>query len=232
MNSRQNPQELKIVQSWIENAAPWGDAIRTSAIPSRETVTNQAILDAVSSMAPRHVLDVGCGEGWLARSLYPLGMRVVGIDIVPQLIARAVASGGGEFHVVDYASMAKRQWQGGLFDAAVCNFSLLGHESVESLIGALPFYLGQPGILIIQTLHPVASCGDEPYQDGWRSGSWAGFSSEFTNPAPWYFRTLESWSAMLQRNGFEILERREPRAAGAAAPASVIWICRAQGAVE
>jgi 2-polyprenyl-3-methyl-5-hydroxy-6-metoxy-1,4-benzoquinol methylase len=229
MNSRQDPQELKIIESWMDNAAPWSEAIRASAIPSRKAVTNQAILDAVTSMAPRRVLDVGCGEGWLARSLCSLGMQTVGVDIVPDLIARAVALGGGEFHVVDYVSMSKRLWRGGPFDAAVCNFSLLGNESVESLIAALPFYLDQRGILIIQTLHPVPSCGDNPYADGWRSGSWAGFGSEFSNPAPWYFRTLESWSAMLQRNGFDILERREPRAARAAAPASVIWICRAQG---
>jgi 2-polyprenyl-3-methyl-5-hydroxy-6-metoxy-1,4-benzoquinol methylase len=229
MNSPQDPQELKIIQSWMDNAAPWSEAIRASAIPSREAVTNQAILDAVSNMAPRRVLDVGCGEGWLARSLCALRVQTVGVDIVPDLIARAVALGGGEFHVVDYVSMAKREWRGGPFDAAVCNFSLLGNESVESLIAALPFYLDRAGILIIQTLHPLAARGDKPYEDGWRSGSWAGFGSEFSNPAPWYFRTLESWSAMLQRNGFDILERREPRAPRAAVPASVIWICRAQG---
>ncbi len=78
------------------------------------------------------------------------------------------------------------------FDAAVCNFSLLGRESVDSLIAALPRYLGDPGYLIIQTLHPIAACGEQPIEDGWREGSWLGFSSDFNNPAPWYFRTLES----------------------------------------
>ena len=80
----------------------------------------------------------------------------------------------------------------------MCNFSLLGKESVDSLIAALPFYLDDTGYLIIQTLHPVAACGDNPYQDGWREGSWLGFSNDFSDPAPWYFRTVDSWSALLK----------------------------------
>jgi hypothetical protein len=123
-------------------------------------------------------------------------------------------------------SIANRQWRGGPFDAAVCNFSLLGRESVDSLIAALPWYLNDPGYLIIQTLHPVAACGEQSYQDGWREGTWLGFSSDFHDPAPWYFRTLENWTVLLQRCGFDILERREPKAAGAVTPASAIWIGR------
>jgi hypothetical protein len=155
-------------------------------------------------------------------------MTVTGVDIVPELIALAVAAGGtagnATFLVQEYESIASRRWHGGPFDAAVCNFSLLGEASVDSLIAAVPYYLEQPGYLIIQTLHPVAACGAVPYQDGWREGSWQGFSGTFRDPGPWYFRTLASWRALLERCGFDILECREPRAAGAVTPASVIWI--------
>jgi 2-polyprenyl-3-methyl-5-hydroxy-6-metoxy-1,4-benzoquinol methylase len=242
MNSLQDPRELQIIRSWYSNARAWSHAIRTASIASRQLVTNRAIIDAVSSLSPQRVLDLGCGEGWLARALLALGMGVVGTDIVPDLIARACASGGlelnggelnvGEFHVCDYASMANRQWCHGPFDAIVCNFSLLGKESVESLVAALPFYLRDPGHLIIQTLHPIAACGDAAYEDGWREGSWLGFSSDFSDPAPWYFRTIESWSALLQRCDFEILECREPCAANAVTPASILWISKARRSAQ
>jgi 2-polyprenyl-3-methyl-5-hydroxy-6-metoxy-1,4-benzoquinol methylase len=231
MNS-QDPQEQEIIRSWHCNAAPWARAIRAASIASRKLVTDQAIIAAVASVSCRRILDIGCGEGWLARALGDLGMSVTGIDVVPELIAqaaampRASASGSAAFQVQDYASIANRQWRCGPFDAAVCNFSLLGRESVDSLIAALPRYLDDPGYLIIQTLHPVAACGAQPYQDGWRQGSWLGFSHDFNNPAPWYFRTLETWMALVQRCGFDILECREPKAAGAVTPASVIWICK------
>jgi 2-polyprenyl-3-methyl-5-hydroxy-6-metoxy-1,4-benzoquinol methylase len=230
-----DPREQEIIRSWYSNAAPWSHAIRTASIASRRLVTNRAILDAVSSVSPSRVLDIGCGEGWLSLALTGQGMSVTGIDVVPELIAQAASqaisqaeaspsSPRAQFLVQDYSSIASRQWSAGPFDAAVCNFSLLGADSVETLIGALPFYLEKHGRLIIQTLHPVAACGDLPYEDGWRKGSWLGFSSDFRDPAPWYFRTTESWQAMLQRCGFEILECREPTAAGAVTPASIIWI--------
>jgi 2-polyprenyl-3-methyl-5-hydroxy-6-metoxy-1,4-benzoquinol methylase len=240
MNSPDS-REQEIIRSWHSNAAPWSEAIRMASIASRKLVTNQAIIDAVASVAPSRVLDIGCGEGWLARALSALGMRVTGVDIVPELIAQAVASsntpaghansagtmpGSAAFLVQDYASIAGRQWRGGPFDAAVCNFSLLGLESVDSLIAAVPHYLDRSGYLIIQTLHPVAACGAQPYRDGWREGSWQGFSGKFRDPGPWYFRTLESWRALIERCGFDILECREPKAAGAATPASVIWISK------
>jgi SAM-dependent methyltransferase len=225
-----DPRELQIIRSWYSNAQAWSNAIRTASIASRKLVTDQAIIDAVSSIASSRILDIGCGEGWLARALSALGRRVVGVDVVPDLVARAVASGGAEFHVVDYASIAQRQLHLGPFDAAVCNFSLLGEESVESLIAGLPCYLDDPGYLIIQTLHPIAACGDTAYQDGWREGNWTGFSSDFSNPAPWYFRTVESWCALLERCDFDILECREPKAAGAVTPASMIWICKTRSA--
>jgi hypothetical protein len=80
--------------------------------------------------------------------------------------------------------------------------------------------------LIIQTLHPVAACGDAPYQDGWRAGTWRGFSSDFVDPAPWYFRTVETWQSLLKRCGFDLVETREPKAAQATVPSSIIWICK------
>jgi hypothetical protein len=176
------------------------------------------------------------------------GMQTVGVDIVPDLIQQALASsgeavaqggeavaqggeaiakGGAEFQVQDYAAIAKREWRCLPCGAAVCNFSLLGNESVESLIAALPYYLDADKLLVIQTLHPLTACGAQPYQDGWREGSWCGFSSEFSNPAPWYFRTVESWHALLERSGFAVKQCIEPRIAAAAPPASIIWVCSA-----
>jgi len=84
--------------------------------------------------------------------------------------------------------------------------------------------LTKRGTLIIQTLHPVAASGDLPYEDGWRQGSWAGFSEDFSDPAPWYFRTLDSWKRLLDEAGFRPLEIREPIHPGTGKPASVIFI--------
>ncbi|MDQ1811842.1 hypothetical protein RBA41_00850 [Massilia sp. CCM 9210] len=41
------------------------------------------------------------------------------------------------------------------------------------------------GALIVQAMHPAAACAAGDCRDGWRAGSWAGFSDAFSDPAPW-----------------------------------------------
>jgi 2-polyprenyl-3-methyl-5-hydroxy-6-metoxy-1,4-benzoquinol methylase len=232
MNNPPDANEAQIIRSWNANAKPWTKAVQAGSIRSRQLVTDRAIVDAILSVGPRRVLDLGCGEGWLARSLSAAGIQVTGVDAVPELIAEARRLGGGEFHLQAYDAIANGQWRSGPFDAVACNFSLLGKESVDSLIRGLGGCLCAAGYLIVQTLHPVAACGDNPYQDGWRPGSWLGFSSEFRDPAPWYFRTLESWISMLRRSGFELIECREPTAPDGLAPSSVIFVGKRCGAEQ
>ena len=225
MNSVRDSEEQHIVRSWHANAEPWSRAVRTGSIASRTLATDGAIIEALAALRVQPVLDVGCGEGWLTRALNTRGIRTAGIDMVPKLIAQA-QNLGGEFHVIDYAELASRQLPWGRFAAAVCNFSLLGADSVASLLAVLPRHLTTGAWLVIQTLHPRAACGDLPYADGWRAGSWRGCGEDFSDPPPWYFRTLESWGELIARSGFVLEESREPALPGTQVPASVIFICR------
>ena len=215
--------DARIVDSWRKNASPWTTAVRENQIASRALVTNKAIVDAVLSRSPRTVLDIGCGEGWLARALAEHGVSTVGVDVVPALIEQARKAGGGEFRISSYEDIAAGRLDVSV-DLVVANFSLIGKESVEGVIRRAPSLLNSGGSFVIQTLHPVASCGDESYADGWRTGSWGGFSEEFSDPAPWYFRTMESWETLLADSGFRILEMREPVHPETGKPASVIFI--------
>lgn len=223
MNSVRDSEERHIVRSWHANADPWSRAVRTGSIASRTLATDRAIIEALAALKPQRVLDVGCGEGWLTRALNARGIGAVGIDMVPKLIAHAREL-GGEFHVIDYAMLAAGEPPIGRFDAAVCNFSLLGDDSVAGVLSALPRHLGKGGRLLIQTLHPKAACGELPYEDGWRAGSWQGCGANFSDPPPWYFRTLESWGELIERSGFVLEAQHEPMLPGTATPASVIFI--------
>ena len=215
----------KVVDSWRKNAAPWTTAVRERQIESRRLVTDDAIVRAVLAGAPETVLDVGCGEGWLARALAAQGVKVTGTDVVPELIDRARQLGGGDFRVMSYEEITA----GALterFDAVVANFALIGAETVDALIASVPGLLKPGGRLIVQTLHPVVACGDHPYENGWRPGSWAGFSDEFSDPAPWYFRTMESWESVIAASGLRLEQRLEPVNPVTGKPASAIFIAR------
>jgi 2-polyprenyl-3-methyl-5-hydroxy-6-metoxy-1,4-benzoquinol methylase len=215
--------DRRIIDSWHSNAAPWTLAVRQRQIESRRLVTDQAIVEAVVSRAPGSVLDLGCGEGWLARALAERGLQVVGVDVVAQLIEQAHRAGGGDFRLASYQQIAA----GALAvraDLVVCNFSLLGKGCVEALMRAMPDLLTPGGALIVQTLHPAFAGGDAVYQDGWREGSWLGFDAAFSNPAPWYFRTLAGWIELFTHNGLQLLEVREPLHPGSGRPASILFI--------
>ncbi len=223
--------DSQIIESWNKNAAPWITAVRKGEIESRVLVTNEAITTAILDQAPQSVLDIGCGEGWLARALCEKGIKVHGIDVVEELIQKAQELGGGEFRCMAYENLDASLFMRG-FDLAVCNFSLLGKESVERIFRQVPELLNNSGVFVVQTAHPLTANGDSPYEDGWRPGSWAGFSEDFSDPAPWYFRTIESWKELFFQSGFSLDQIIEPLHPKTQKPASIIFIGRLEKAMN
>ena len=214
--------EQQILESWRQNAQPWTRAVRNHEIASRTRVTNKAIVDTVLEYAPASLLDVGCGEGWLVRELAGRGVEARGVDGVPSLIESACTA-GGNFEALPYADLASAAGRLAA-DVVVCNFSLLGEQSTEQVLGAVPQLIGANGHFIVQTLHPWTACGEGSYQDGWRVGSWDGFSGDFSNPAPWYFRTLEGWLRLFSRFSLQPVACHEPIDAQTGRPASILFV--------
>ena len=218
----------KIIDSWRRNAAPWSTAVREGQIDSRRLVTDRAILEAVMRQAPATALDIGCGEGWLSRALGEHGITTIGVDVVPELVEAArLAAPAGDYRVASYEAIAA----GALdvrVDVAVANFSLIGKEAVDALVRRIPSLLVPRGRLIVQTLHPASTLGELPYVDGWRPGSWAGFSPSFTDPAPWFFRTLATWVTLIIESGFVVRELAEPLHPHTLKPASLLIVAEAK----
>lgn len=216
-----------LLQSWIENAGEWTDAVRSGAIESRRLVTDRAIIEAVLARRPRRVLDLGCGEGWLVRSLAEHGIESVGLDGSPDLIHAAKAAGGGTFHVCSYADLAADVGQIGTgFEVVTANFALL-HAEIMPLLRSLRSVFAPGGAIVVQTMHPWAVSGT--YRDGWREEDFRGFPGEW-QPMPWYFRTLGSWIAVLRECGYVIVDLREPGHPETRVPLSLLLVAERQEA--
>jgi 2-polyprenyl-3-methyl-5-hydroxy-6-metoxy-1,4-benzoquinol methylase len=230
----QREQEDRIVDSWQQNATPWTRAVREGEIGSRVAVTNGAILSVLRALGPARLLDVGCGEGWLCHGLAREGTACVGVDMIPDLVeaARAAHPAGAApatYLVHDYDAIAAGALHAAgsaPFDVIVSNFALIGDRPVARLLQALPALLAPGGRVVIQTLHPVMSSLDAPYQDGWREGSWSGFAADFRDPAPWYFRTISGWVALLGESGLTLERMIEPVHPETGRPASLILMAR------
>ena len=214
--------ETTLLQSWHHNAQAWIEAIRTGAIESRLTVTDQAMLLVVQSRQPERVLDLGCGEGWLLRALTDRAIEAVGVDGDATLVEAARAAGAAPVHLASYEQLAEAAVDIGRDYNLICaNFALL-HQDIIPLLGAMNSLLAPGGALVIQTLHPwAAAAGD--YQDGWRQETFAGFKGQW-QPMPWYFRTLSSWLNALDMAGFVLAGLQEPQHPQSPVPQSLLLV--------
>ncbi|WP_444921305.1 class I SAM-dependent methyltransferase [Microbulbifer sp. CnH-101-G] len=213
----------KVLRSWHNNADEWVRVIDRAAIPSRKLITDRAIVEATLAHNPASVLDIGCGEGWLARRLSAEGIEVWGIDGVADLVCEAQRRGQERqhFRTLSYEALGPQAFES-KFDLIVCNFSLIGERSTNAVFRNACSLLNPQGYLLVQTLHPLLSCGDENYQDGWRPGSWEGIEGDFQEAAPWYFRTVSSWVHLFIEHGLELTTLREPINPTSGKPASLI----------
>ncbi|WDE03350.1 class I SAM-dependent methyltransferase [Thalassomonas viridans] len=236
-----NLSDQHIIDSWLKNAKPWTAAIDNDEIASRVEVTNAAVIDVLlklctqksSGSQPLKLLDLGCGEGWLMRALDKArkeagdvaAIDMLGTDIVPELIANAEKQGVGRFKTLSYEDLSFENLNE-RFDVIVCNFSLLGEQSVNRVFAQMRHLLSDDGAFVVQTLHPVSACGELPYRDGWRNGSWQGFSGDFVDPPPWYFRTLPGWLALFTDNALTFPDIIEPKKCNNSVPLSVIFVAK------
>nr|WP_281242922.1 class I SAM-dependent methyltransferase [Halomonas muralis] len=215
--------------SWDCNAQAWTQAIREGLVASRR-VTDAAIVAAMLEHAPRRVLDLGCGEGWLSRELTTRNVAAVGVDACEALVESAREQ-GGDCHALDYATLASAQRVDlptalhSDFDIIVANFSLLD-EDVGALLRRVTEWLAPGGRLLIQTLHPWAALGDEEYRSGWRREDFQAFGSDFSASMPWYYRPLGDWLTLLASAGLSLERLEEPLHPETHRPLSILMHCR------
>ncbi len=215
----------EIRRSWDVNAAAWVSAVREDAISSRAAGTNAAIVEAVGPTRPCRVLDVGCGEGWLARELARSGCQVIGFDGSVELIGRAKEQHDARFLQINYAQLiCDPALIDGAFDRIVCNYSLF-EENITALLGVLLSMLAPQGRILIQTLHPSrALATSEGYMSGWRTETFETMGDGFRSSMPYYFRTFARWCSELHDAGLILSRCSEPVSSESGMPLSLILI--------
>ena len=234
-------KEKQILGSWNTNAQSWVKVLGENSIASR-AVTNPAIISAINTHSSGSVLDMGCGEGWLSRALAKNGFKTFGLDATKLLIDAARAQSESlDFACISFEAIVS--WSLGKldspiledfekvpFDAAVFNFCLYEEEGLIDLFSALKRFLKVEGKIFIQTIHPMSmnAMGLE-YRSQWLEDAWKGLPAGFIDGHPWYFRTLEEWTAVFEASGLRIDRIYEPTGKGALQPSSVIFVLEKLG---
>jgi ubiquinone/menaquinone biosynthesis C-methylase UbiE len=110
MRSRHDEITQVIRHHWDGRASTFDDKIGHSLSNDEQRKAWLDLLSRLAGRAPRRVLDVGCGTGFLALRFAELGHTVTGIDLSPQMIDRArlkaeQARGQIDFRVGDAAAL-------------------------------------------------------------------------------------------------------------------------------
>jgi SAM-dependent methyltransferase len=125
----------------------------------------------------RRVLDIGCGEGQVARHLVGLGVEVIGLDPTPSQIGAAQARGGGPAYARARADALPCRSE--TFDGVLVCLALEHVDAFEATIGEVARTLARHGHFLLVLCHPLLQApesgwiddrvGDERY---WRIGSY------------------------------------------------------------
>ncbi len=216
--------EQEILKSWNENADEWINTLEEKKISSRE-ITNKAIVDVISELGTKKILDCGCGEGWLTRSMTKIGKNCVGIDATSKLIENAKSKGSETFHIMSYDDISSEvQIPESPFDTVVFNFCLYLKDGLLQLFEGIKKVILKNGYIVIQTIHPYfLKQQGLPLKSQWISDSWIGLSGDFKDGHKWYARTFEDWMTEFSKSGLDLKKRIEVRDSENI-PVSVIFI--------
>jgi SAM-dependent methyltransferase len=146
----------ELSQAWEQNAAAWIAWAREPGHDSYWQFHRDLFLELVPPPRGR-TLDIGCGEGRLARDLAAIGHDVAGVDASPTMLAAArEAAPEMELHLADAAELPFADASAGLVVA------FMSFQDVDDLDGAIreaARVLAPGGRLCLAIVHPLNSAG-------------------------------------------------------------------------
>ena len=136
---------------WEEHASWWIEGFTEGADPEYE---DQIIPLAVAEQGGAdRVLDLGCGDGQIARALASSGVSVVGVDPTTNQIDVAAERAGGP--VFAQAGAAVLPFSDGAFDGVIACLLFEHMDDVDAAIGEVARVLRPGGRFTFMLNHPL-----------------------------------------------------------------------------
>jgi SAM-dependent methyltransferase len=205
---------------WERHATWWQDGFTEGADPE---YTEQILPMAAEHLAgARRVLDVGTGEGQVARLAARLGARVVGVDPTWNQVAEAHRRGGGP--AIARAGAAALPFATGSFDVVVACLVFEHIRDVDAAIAEVARVLEPGGRFLFFLNHPLLQTPNsgwiddqvlEPPEQYWRIGPYLVEDETIEEVEkgifiPFIHRPLSRYVNALAANGLLLTRMEEP----------------------
>jgi ubiquinone/menaquinone biosynthesis C-methylase UbiE len=211
---------VRLERAWEREAANWIAWVRR---PGHDSYWyyGRSFLGLLPPPGGR-TLDLGCGEGRVARDLAAIGHRVTGIDASPSLVAAArTEDPSGDYVHGDATALP---FADDAFDLVVAYNSLMDIEDMPGAVRETARVLEEGGRFCLAIVHPVNSAGgfsDDSSESAFViDGTYLGERRytdvlerdglEMTFQS--VHRPLQSYSRALEEAGFLVEAIREPAA--------------------
>jgi SAM-dependent methyltransferase len=172
---------------WEQHARWWQHTFTDGADPEYEDL----ILPLVSRHleGARHVLDIGCGEGQVARRIAELGAEVIGLDPSATQVVEAHGRAGRPRYA--RARAEALPCRSGAFDAVVACLVFEHVDAIDLALREVARVLEPGGRFVMLVGHPLLQAPRSGWVDDqtagehyWRIGAYLGEHAEIDEVAP------------------------------------------------
>lgn len=145
-----------MTRGWEEEAENW---IRWARAPGHDPYWDYAptFFENIVPAPSRRTLEIGCGEGRVARDLSKRGHDVVAIDASSTLLAAAARADKNSFYLL--AAAEQLPFQDSQFDLVVAYNSLMDVDDMPEAVREAARVLRRSGRLCICITHPINDAG-------------------------------------------------------------------------
>lgn len=175
----------------------------------------RSLLGVIGDVAGQRILDLGCGQGRIARHLVALGAaEVVGVELSGQMLARADETPRVTYLQAD--ATTTEWWDGAQFDGVVSSMALMDIDDLAGAVRTAAATL-RPGGWFAWSINHPAFPGVEQVRSNWPTGGsyfdeglWFTDGTGVRGTVGANHRTLSTYFRTLLQAGFALETIDEP----------------------